>query len=948
MRSEVKMNDEARKEGHRLSSGPNLLPLFMALVTLSTTVQHCQGNERRTKYGCEGTTLTIACEEGTVINLVRANFGRFSISICNEEGITDWSVNCMEPRTLRVINTRCDGKPRCRIPVDSSIFGDPCPGTNKYVEVHYTCEPVKTPATTAKPLPPWLLDLAATPSTVTGRGNDREPPQTTTTTTTTTATTTSAQTTTTTTATTLRTVPNPMYKTTTVRSTTQDLFESDFEDQPKGPQVISGVDYEDSDSELKLLEAIVDHCPPKTARGLFWNWTRIGEDAIQVCPQGSSGFARWSCGDTGMWSSESPNLGECQSLWLSRLEQRLMDSASINNLAVELSAATETKSLYGGDFSIVAKIMQALAHRLRQELYVMQLQNEKETLVAELMQSVLKTASNLLDATQKFAWDDLNGKKRAAAATNIMMAVEENALLLAETINNEKNLVEATNNIMASVRIMRARGVYDQVFPEMETVHTSEESSMLVPSQALQDISANGAVRIVFFLYNNLETILPPSQGHFVNSKVLGAVASKGRYVRIDGRPVAFTLRHLETHNARNPVCVAWDYPGKRWAAEDCRMASTNATHTSCLCKRLANYAILSEEALVSAEPHEASTGQTGQDASTSTMVIIAVTSAAFCLLLVLIGLVVVRRTDLKPRIEKFLQARKAQGGLPCFHCKKSDSQTSSGSGLYPALTSSPTSTTVSAGTPTTMNASSNYLVQILEQQAETMKQVKIAQKAMPQQYASKNSSIYQVTAPRAQQGHQQHPQTANVFRPVSPYGHHIYMEIDPVYAHQHQQHQQMLQQQQQQQPLPHHHQHMESEAAHSDIQLSDISDDDLRRFSDSRNNARYAEERPLIRANNIRQSMDANNQFRQCMTAHRNGVLRPVQVATLSGSCSHHSLRGVNGHRLRQPIFHGDPTLEAPITIALQGGEQFVSLKIDNQQQQQQHPRDIYAPVHH
>ena len=64
------------------------------------------GFERRTKYGCEGTTLKIECEEGTVINLVRANFGRFSISICNDEGITDWSVNCMEPRTLRIINSR--------------------------------------------------------------------------------------------------------------------------------------------------------------------------------------------------------------------------------------------------------------------------------------------------------------------------------------------------------------------------------------------------------------------------------------------------------------------------------------------------------------------------------------------------------------------------------------------------------------------------------------------------------------------------------------------------------------------------------------------------------------------------------------------------------------------------------------------------------------------------
>merc|ERR1719220_998700 len=148
--------------------------------------------------------------------------------------------------------------------------------------------------------------------------------------------------------------------------------------------------------------------------------------------------------------------------------------------------------------------------------------------------------------------------------------------------------------------------------------------------------------------------------------------------------------------------------------------------------------------------------------------VIVSVTVVAVCLFVLLLGLLVIRHTDLKPRLEKFIQSKKA-----CFRCKKSESQTSSGSGLYPALTSSPTSTTVSAGTPTTMNASSNYLVQILEQQAETMKHVK-ANKAMPQ--VRNQGGIYQVTAPRNHGSMQQ--QNPNVFRPVSPYNHHIYMEI--------------------------------------------------------------------------------------------------------------------------------------------------------------------------
>jgi hypothetical protein len=608
--------------------------------------------------------------------------------------------------------------------------------------------------------------------------------------------------------------------------------------------------------------------------------------------------------------------------------------------------------------------MQALAHRLRQELYVMPSQSDKETLVAELMQSVLKTASNLLDSSQKFGWDDLNAKKRSSAVTSLMVAIEENALLLAETINNEKNLAEATNNILASVRIMRARGVYDQVFPQVEShsLREEEQSSLVIPASALLETSVNGAVRVVFFLYNNMENILPALyRGQYVNSKVMGIVASKGRYEKIEGRPIQFTMRHLVSDSDNTASCVAWDYATKQWTDADCSVVKTNATHTSCQCKRLANYAILSREAAssvngegIAAEPHE---GVGNVESSNSNLaIIISVTTVALCLLFLLIGLFILRNTDLKPRLDKFIQSKKA-----CFHFKKSDSQTSSGTGLYPALTSSPTSTTVSAGTPTTLNASSNYLVQILEQQAETMKNVRnnvaTGNKAMPQQYV-KNGTIYQVTAPR---------DGRNVFRPVSPYGHHIYMEIDPIYQqhliNQQQQqaaHQQHQQQQQQQQA---HHQHMESsEGAHSDIQLSDISDDDLRRFSDGRNNARYAEERPLIRGSNHYQQASQDTQFgRHCMTTQRGGIqngvtLRPVQVGTLQANCNHHnSLRGGRlhpqhqhpHHRLRQPIYHHDPQggLEAPITIALQGGEQFVSLQIDQQQPQQ----DIYAgPVHH
>ena len=41
-----------------------------------------------------------------VTQVMRANYGRFSVAICNEHGITDWSVNCMAPRSLRILQDR--------------------------------------------------------------------------------------------------------------------------------------------------------------------------------------------------------------------------------------------------------------------------------------------------------------------------------------------------------------------------------------------------------------------------------------------------------------------------------------------------------------------------------------------------------------------------------------------------------------------------------------------------------------------------------------------------------------------------------------------------------------------------------------------------------------------------------------------------------------------------
>ena len=627
----------------------------------------------------------------------------------------------------------------------------------------------------------------------------------------------------------------------------------------------------------------------------------------------------------GAWTTDLPNLSECQSLWLSRLESRMHANGAIDSIAAELAARSETKSLFGGDLPIVATIIQGLAHRLRQELYVIPSQDAKETKVTELLQNVLKTASNLLDESQQLAWNELQREKRAGIVTAMLLGLEENALLLAEIINNEKASVEATNNILASLRVMRARDISDQAFPQDDA-----ESKLIVPASSLIETSINGAVRIVFFMYNNLENILPGSGTHFVNSKILGAVVSKGHTTTLS-YPVLFTLRHLQSENVRNPVCAAWDYAHRAWTDKGCSILKTNSTHTVCQCKRISVYSVLMEEQ-PSAVPHAAvntnnavsSESNRGDEVKQHLSTIVtSIVAIVLSIVILVIALILIKRFDLKPRVQKFVQANSGGGG-GIFRCKKSESTTSS-CGFYPPLTSSPTSTTVSSGTPTNQT----YLEQVLKAHNSEFNQINKPNSAAVANGTGGNTAvtaatlanqptvIYGRTAsvpgpqqPQQQQhhiGHHHHHPTTTTRHLVAlnqydPFGHHIYMEIDPVYAH------------------------LEADQAHSDIQLSDISDDgDLR----NRDRQRFAEERPLIRshqhlANHHHQLQQQNAlaNSRQCMTTQR---LRMPMDPSQNGSLGLMNTSVVPRN------------LEAPITIALQGGEQFVSLKIDQDKRQQQ-----------
>ncbi|XP_078671138.1 uncharacterized protein LOC144911186 [Branchiostoma floridae x Branchiostoma belcheri] len=86
---------------------------------------------------CEHQTLTISCPAGRQINIVYALYGRTSRGFCPSSQIR--TTNCRSPNSLVWVRGSCQGRSSCSVRASNSVFGDPCVGTFKYLEVSYTC-----------------------------------------------------------------------------------------------------------------------------------------------------------------------------------------------------------------------------------------------------------------------------------------------------------------------------------------------------------------------------------------------------------------------------------------------------------------------------------------------------------------------------------------------------------------------------------------------------------------------------------------------------------------------------------------------------------------------------------------------------------------------------------------------------------------------------------------
>ncbi|XP_061529432.1 L-rhamnose-binding lectin SML-like [Phycodurus eques] len=93
-----------------------------------------------TLIACEGSLAQLYCDPGYVIAVYGADYGRRDQITCTFERPPAQIQNteCLGPS--EVVATMCDGEENCAIPATNGVFGDPCIGTYKYLEVAYSCE----------------------------------------------------------------------------------------------------------------------------------------------------------------------------------------------------------------------------------------------------------------------------------------------------------------------------------------------------------------------------------------------------------------------------------------------------------------------------------------------------------------------------------------------------------------------------------------------------------------------------------------------------------------------------------------------------------------------------------------------------------------------------------------------------------------------------------------
>ena len=104
----------------------------------------CKQVTPKVKRACEiyngAKNLALECPSGSTVKIVSANYGRTNSGYCQRYNHQKDTCASKQPDTNQKVNSQCNNKQKCNVSASNAVFGDPCPGIYKYLEVWYLCE----------------------------------------------------------------------------------------------------------------------------------------------------------------------------------------------------------------------------------------------------------------------------------------------------------------------------------------------------------------------------------------------------------------------------------------------------------------------------------------------------------------------------------------------------------------------------------------------------------------------------------------------------------------------------------------------------------------------------------------------------------------------------------------------------------------------------------------
>ncbi|XP_071841319.1 uncharacterized protein [Apostichopus japonicus] len=93
----------------------------------------------RPSYVCETEIFDMRCDEGLIV-IDSALYGRENLAYCPYEGPTAEATTCGDPAaSLEAVKQQCRYQQACSIEATNEIFGEPCAGVPKYLQIEYRC-----------------------------------------------------------------------------------------------------------------------------------------------------------------------------------------------------------------------------------------------------------------------------------------------------------------------------------------------------------------------------------------------------------------------------------------------------------------------------------------------------------------------------------------------------------------------------------------------------------------------------------------------------------------------------------------------------------------------------------------------------------------------------------------------------------------------------------------